>query len=141
MNMNKQELLNEIQKLEFQKTDFIIVGGGALTIRNLRNTFDLDIVVTAELFEKLQTSNEWSYKVRPNGKPKLYKDFIEVYLDVNTDDFQRSTSQLFEHADIFDQIQFIDLQTLMQLKKSYGREKDLHDIELIQTYLTSKQME
>jgi len=81
-----------------------------------------------------------SYKVRPNGKPKLYKDFIEVYLDVNTDDFQRSTSQLFEHADIFDQIQFIDLQTLMQLKKSYGREKDLHDIELIQTYLTSKQI-
>ena len=81
-----------------------------------------------------------SYKVRPNGKPKLYKDFIEVYLDVNTDDFQRSTSQLFEHADIFDQIQFIDLQTLMQLKKSYGREKDLHDIELIQIYLASQQI-
>lgn len=138
--MNKQELLNEIQKLPFSNTDFIIVGGGALTIRNLRNTHDIDIVVIPELFEKLQTSNEWSYKVRPNGKPKLYKDFIEVYLDVNTDDFQRSTSQLFEHADIFNQIQFIDLQTLMQLKKSYGREKDLHDNELIQIYLASQQI-
>ncbi len=138
--MNKQELLNEIQKLEFPKTGFIIVGRGALAIRNLRDTSDLDIVVTAKLFEKLKNNNKWSYKIRPNGKPKLYKDFIEVYLDVNTDDFQRTTSQLFEHADIFNQIQFIDLQTLMQLKQSYGREKDLHDIELIQTYLASQKM-
>lgn len=96
--------------------------------------------MTPKLFEKLQTSNEWSYKVRPNGKPKLYKGFIEVYLDVNTDDFQRTTSQLFDHADIFNQIQFIDLHTLMQLKQSYGREKDLHDIKLIQIYLASQQI-
>lgn len=136
--MNKEELLNEIQKLEFPNTDFIVVGGGALAIRNFRETSDLDIVVTAELFKKLKNDNKWSYKIRPNGKPKLYKDFIEVYLDVNTDDFQRSTSLLFEHADIFHKIQFIDLQTLMQLKQSYGREKDLHDIELIQTYLASQ---
>lgn len=139
--MNKEELLNEIQKLEFPNTDFIIVGGSALAIRNLRETSDLDIVVTPKLFEKLKNDNKWSYKIHPNGKPKLYKDFIEVYLDVNTDDFQRSTSQLFEHADIFNQIQFIDLQKLMQLKQSYGREKDLHDIELIQTYLASQQKE
>lgn len=138
--MNKQELLNEIQKLEFPKTDFIIVGGGALVIRNLRETSDLDIVVTAELFEKLKKDHQWSYKIRPNGKPKLYKDFVEVYLDVNTDDFQRNTSQLFEHADIFNQIQFISLQTLMQLKQSYRRQKDLHDIELIQTYLATQKM-
>ncbi|WP_372403940.1 zinc ABC transporter substrate-binding protein [Acinetobacter piscicola] len=138
--MNKQELLNEIQKLEFPNTDFIIVGGGALAIRNLRETSDLDIVVTAELFEKLKNDNKWSYTIRPNGKPKLYKDFVEVYLDVNTDDFQRTTSQLFEHADIFNQIQFINLQTLMQLKQSYRREKDLHDIELIQTYLATQKM-
>ena len=138
--MNKQELLNEIQKLPFSNTDFIIVGGGALAIRNLRNTNDIDIVVTPKLFEKLQTSNEWSYKVRPNGKPKLYKGFIEIYLDVNTADFQISTTWLFENADIFDQIQFIDLHTLMQLKQSYGREKDLHDIELIQIYLASQQI-
>ena len=138
--MNKQELLNEIQKLPFSNTDFIIVGGGALAIRNLRNTNDIDIVVTPKLFEKLQTSNEWSYKVRPNGKPKLYKGFIEIYLDVNTADFQISTTWLFENADIFDQIQFIDLHTLMKLKQSYGREKDLHDIELIQIYLASQQI-
>ncbi|WP_174493388.1 zinc ABC transporter substrate-binding protein [Acinetobacter sp. Marseille-Q1623] len=138
--MNKQELLNEIQKLEFPNTDFIIVGGGALVIRNLRETSDLDIVVTAELFEKLKNDNKWSYTIRPNGKPKLYKDFVEVYLDVNTDDFQRTTSQLFENADIFNQIQFINLQTLMQLKQSYRREKDLHDIELIQTYLATQKM-
>ena len=138
--MSKQELLNEIQKLPFSNTDFIIVGGGALAIRNLRNTNDIDIVVTPKLFEKLQTSNEWSYKVRPNGKPKLYKGFIEIYLDVNTADFQISTTWLFENADIFDQIQFIDLHTLMQLKQSYGREKDLHDIELIQIYLASQQI-
>jgi len=61
--MSKQELLNEIQKLPFSNTDFIIVGGGALAIRNLRNTHDIDIVVIPELFEKLQTSNEWSYVV------------------------------------------------------------------------------
>ncbi|MEG0483052.1 MAG: zinc ABC transporter substrate-binding protein [Acinetobacter sp.] len=138
--MNKEELLNEIQKLEFPKTDFIIVGGAALAIRNLRKTSDIDIVVIPKLFEKLQNSNEWSYKARPDGKPKLYKGFIEIYLDVNTEDFQRSTAWLFENADIFDQIQFIDLHTLMQLKQSYGREKDLHDIELIQTYLASQQM-
>ncbi|WP_010111860.1 hypothetical protein [Acinetobacter sp. P8-3-8] len=138
--MNKQQLLKEIHQLELPKKEYIIVGGGSLAIRGIRNTNDIDIVVTPKLFEKLQTSNEWSYKVRPNGKPKLYKGFIEVYLDVNTADFQRSTAWLFENADIFDQIQFIDLHTLMQLKQSYGREKDLHDIKLIQIYLASQQM-
>lgn len=138
--MNKEELLNEIQKLEFPNTDFIIVGGSALAIRNLRDTFDLDIVVTVGLFEKLKTDNKWTYKIRPNGKPKLYKDFVEVYLDVNTENFQITTSQLFEHADVFHHIQFIDLQTLMHFKRSYGREKDFHDIELIQSYLLTQQM-
>lgn len=88
-------------------------------------------MVKPKLFEKLKSNPDWIYKVRPNGKPKLYHHVAEIYLDVNTENFSRTTNELFEHADIFHEVQFIDLHTLAKFKKHYGREKDAQDLELI----------
>ena len=135
IKMNKQQLLAETHRLKLPKNEYLIVGGGSLTVRDIRETSDIDIVVTTQLFEILK-QRDWSFKIRPNGKPKLYNDFIEIYLDVNTENFKRSTSWLIQHADIFDQVRFIDLKSLIGFKQSYGREKDIRDIQLIKTYLT-----
>ncbi|WP_157909351.1 hypothetical protein [Acinetobacter piscicola] len=76
--MNKQQLLAEIHRLKLPKNEYLIVGGGSLTVRDIRETSDIDIVVTTQLFEILK-QRDWSFKIRPNGKPKLYNDFIEIY--------------------------------------------------------------
>ncbi|MBF7687142.1 zinc ABC transporter substrate-binding protein [Acinetobacter rathckeae] len=107
-------------ELQLSEYEYIIVGGGALAVRNMREIFDIDIVVTPKRFEKLKNDPAWIYKIRPNGKPKLYNHVAKIYLDVNTESFSLSTNELFKHADIFHGIQCIDLYRLAEFKKHYG---------------------
>ena len=53
---------------------------------------------------------------------------------MNTETFQRSTSWLLDHADTVDGIPLVDLGTLAGFKASYGRAKDIADLELLEMY-------
>ncbi len=102
-----------------------------MSIRAVRETDDIDLVVTPELFEQLFRSG-WSDKFRPNGKPGLRKECFEAYLDVNTESFDRSISWLIENAELIHGIPCVDLETLVGWKRTYGRAKDLRDIEILE---------
>ncbi|WP_082132152.1 hypothetical protein [Luteimonas sp. FCS-9] len=130
--MDKQEVIALIRSLQLPETQYVVVGGAALTIRGIRDTDDIDLVVTAELFELLSLSG-WSEKLRPDGKPGLRLGCFEAYLDVNTDSFGRDTSWLIDNAESIHGIPCVDLETLADWKRAYGRAKDLRDVEIIGT--------
>ena len=123
-----------VRALGLPSRKYVVVGGAALAARDLRNTDDIDLVVTDELFSQLAASG-WTGKSRPNGKPGLRKGCVEAYLDVNTDGFERSTAWLMEHAEVVHGIPLVDLHTLYAWKRTYGREKDLKDVHLLENLL------
>lgn len=129
--MNGQQVISAIRALNLPVGDYVVVGGAAMAVRGLKDTSDIDLVVTPRLFETLASSG-WTLKPRPNGKPGLRHGHMEAYLDVNTEAFARSTEWLIEHAQTVDGIPLVDLTTLAGWKRSYGREKDARDVELIE---------
>jgi hypothetical protein len=132
--MDASAVIAEIRSLRLPPTDYVVVGGAALAARNLRDTADIDLVVTSRLFAQLIASG-WSSKSRPNGAPGLRKGYFEAYLDVNTDDFKRGTDWLIAHAEFVQGIPLVDLHTLLAWKRTYGRQKDLNDVLLLENLL------
>lgn len=132
--MNQEQILLEIQNLRLPANQYVVVGGAALTARGIRETNDIDLVVTPELFDTLKKSG-WSSKARPNGKPGLYQGCVEAYLDVDSEDYKRSIEELISNAEYIDRILFVDLNTLAGYKASYARPKDIDDLGLIREYM------
>lgn len=129
--MDGQEVLATIADLQLPEGKYVVVGGAAMAVRGLRDTNDIDLVVTPELFGQLARSG-WRTKQRPNGKPGLHLGNVEAYLDVNTPTFARDTAWLIENAEYVQGIRLVDLDTLVGWKRSYGREKDLRDVAILE---------
>ncbi len=133
-SMNRTQFIAELGSLELPASEFVVVGGGVLVVHGIRDTEDIDIVVTPRLFAELATRG-WQPKATPDGKPGLRLGRAEAYLDVNCSAFQRSTQWLLDHAQVVDGVPLIDLRTLALFKAGYGREKDVRDLALIQRSL------
>ena len=87
--VTSDDVITELSRLGLPPGHYVVVGGAALAVRGIRETDDIDLVVTTELFE------------------------------------------LLSHAEILRRFAFVDLETLAGFKSSYGREKDLQDLDLI----------
>lgn len=128
--MTSDDVIAELNRLSLPPGQYVVVGGAALAARGIRETDDIDLVITTELFERLAASG-WAQQMRPSGKPGLHRGSVEAYLDVDGEDFKRSFPWLLSHADILRGHAFVDLETLVGFKSSYGRAKDLRDLDLI----------
>jgi hypothetical protein len=49
-------IVEEMKKLKFPQGQYVIVGSGPLVVRGIRETNDIDIVVSPKLFEKCNSS-------------------------------------------------------------------------------------
>ena len=132
--MDRREVLRQMRRLKLPADAYVVVGGAAMAVRGIRETEDIDLVVTPSLFADLERAG-WRRKRRPNGKPGLRRDQLEAYLDVNTESFQRTTAWLLEHAEIVEGVPLADLESLVGFKRSYGRAKDIADLKLLRMYV------
>ncbi|MGN1227512.1 MAG: hypothetical protein ACI4TX_02615, partial [Christensenellales bacterium] len=64
--MNKQEMIDLINSLKIDKSEFYVVSSGALVLRNLlQDAGDLDIAVTDKGLEQLK--NNYNLTMREDG--------------------------------------------------------------------------
>lgn len=135
--MDCRGVASEIANLRLPEGEYVVVGGACLALYGVRETQDIDLVVTERLFGELEHAG-WHLKRRPNGKPGLHCGCVEAYLDVNCGSFQRSTEWMLQHCRRVHGIPVISLATLVAVKAQYGREKDMHDVRLIEKHLASE---
>ena len=123
--MNKQEYIESLEKLNLPKSEYIILSGGSLLLRGLREkSADLDLCVSKKLAEQIDLYHA----------PKDDKGFFTPYENCQMmDDFDRI------EFDIVDGYQCESLKSILDFKKRVHREKDLKDIENIEAYLASHQ--
>jgi hypothetical protein len=127
-------IFEEIHNLNFSAESYVVIGGAAMAARSIKETNDIDIVVTPDVFEFCK-QNGWEYHSRPNGKPGLSKGVVELYLDVNCGKFNPSFQELRSRAEIINGVPICSLEDLLSFKTEYARQKDIQDIELIESYL------
>jgi hypothetical protein len=129
----------ELKKLNLPASDFCIVGSGPLAIRKIRDTKDLDVIVTNHLWNDLLTKHETEVE---NGVERIkFKNNIEILNPVQSifgNSGIVSIEEIIEKADMIDGVKFINLNHLKKIKLNLGREKDLADIKLIDEYLKNE---
>jgi hypothetical protein len=131
------DIFLELKKLNFPPDKYLVIGGAALAGRNLKQTRDLDILVEKNFLEELRKDSHWKYHPRiiPTEKAGLVNEegTVELYPSVGKIDLEFEDMKTREET--IEGVPFANLQDILLIKKSYRREKDLKDIELIETYL------
>lgn len=122
---NKEDIAKAIKGLGLEDKKYIVYMGGSLCIRGIRNTNDIDLGVETEDFGRLKKRFNKLYTISVMGYGKF---------EINT---ENGTIEIFKAEDFYDKIENVDgvwcqkLDEVIEMKKYFGREKDLKDIELI----------
>jgi len=122
-----ENFLKSVERLRLPKNQFAIFGSGPLSIRNLREANDIDLIVKEQLWDEL--SRKYSVmgkRLIKIGETEIYKDWKPWFDDINF---------LIDSADIISGYRFVKLEYLLKWKKEMNREKDKIDIKIIQDFL------
>ena len=138
--MNFQKQFDDVKKLNLPASDFVVVSSGALSVRGLRESNDIDIIVTQSLWDEM--IQKFKVGINDWGVENLQlEDNIEI-LNPKQSIFGNSrvvlVEDIFEKADVFDGIKFINLEHLRAIKLKLGREKDIQDVKLIDDFVLGK---
>ena len=128
--MNKQEYLQKLDELALDKNKYCIISGGVMLMLGLRDkTSDIDIKVTLDYFEELQS--RFTFKKSPKYD-YLYELSDEV--EVAVQDF---TKESIEYVDGYP---INKIENELDWKIKNNREKDKPDIERIKKYLRRREL-
>ena len=119
--MNKTEFVKALQKLNLPRKEFVILSGGSLLMRGLREqTSDLDLSASKKLAADLDLYN------CQKDESGLYTPFENVQMKDDMEQFS---------FDMIDGFQCESLEDILRQKRKWRRPKDLADIEVILKYL------
>lgn len=119
--MNKQEYIQALEKLNIPKEEFIILSGGSLLMRGLRETTaDLDLCVSKKLAGQIDLYNA------PKDEKGFFVPFENTQMMDDYDNFS---------YDIIDGYKCESLEDILAFKRKMMRPKDMKDIETIENLL------
>jgi predicted nucleotidyltransferase len=123
-------IVERVKALGLPLDQLVVIGSGLLDAYGLRESRDVDLVVSKELYEKCRDELGYALHSKHTSNDHLEKDDVEVWLDWG--------NTLFEaHRDMavtVDGVMFVNPQFLSAWKRSRGTEKDLKDVELLDEY-------
>lgn len=123
--MDKKEFIAALEELGWPKEEYVILSGGSLLLRGLRETTaDVDLSMTKRLAREINLYDA------PQDEKGYYSPREEVQV---LDDFEGT------EFDIVDGYQCESLESILELKRRLMRPKDLKDIEKIEEALKRKE--
>lgn len=139
MNSNKnfpenKQLFRRVKELNLPSGKYTLFGSAPICVRGLKDcSHDIDIIVTEDIWNIYLKKDGWKLKRMDHGSEYLWNNYIELWKDWRPGIWD--IEKLIKEAEIIDGLPFVKLEYVIQWKKLLGREKDLHDIELIEKYL------
>lgn len=130
-------IIEEVKKLELPFGEYLVIGSGILGALGIREVKDIDLVVTPKLFDKLKNKGWQLEEIEIQGKMRhrLVIGLAEAYADFYLYDEPQNIYKMIEEAEIIQDVPFMKLEILLEMKRSLNRQKDLDDIELINEYV------
>ncbi|MCL5428106.1 MAG: hypothetical protein M1321_02905 [Candidatus Marsarchaeota archaeon] len=136
MSTNFDEIKRKVKELNLPMGKYAIFGSVPLAVHGIRETNDIDIIVTPELYARFEATGEWKEETLSDGGKKLVKDSFEVMKTWwSSDSYRRDVTKLIADAEMIDGVPVVRLEELLAWKKAFGREKDIMDVKLIEEYL------
>ena len=129
--MNKQKIINEINKLNIDKNEFWVCGSASLVLRDLTiSASDIDLAITKNAFNNLEKQTNIIY-LGTNANHKWYKinDIVEFCIDEKTN----------EKVDMKEPFNLLNLNYYYNnFIKNSKRKKDIIKKELLEKVLFDK---
>lgn len=119
----------EIEKLGLPHGSFMVVGSSVMAAYSLRQTRDIDMVVTEDVFAELDDGS-WQHD-SSMGITTLRKGLFDIGASWDGAKFE----DVVGRAVVIDGIPYLSLADLRQWKLKIGRHKDIADVKLIDEYL------
>lgn len=127
-------IIQRVTELRFPLDQIIVIGSGLLDAYGLRQADDIDLIVTPELYKKLQSTGEYT-EGEKHGETYLLKDKIEVWLTWGAG---KDFTTLWKDGVTVEGVRFVNPHFLMERKRQRGHDKDIKDIEMLEQYLHGK---
>jgi hypothetical protein len=119
--MDRTEFIKTLEKFNLPKSEFIILSGGSLLMRGLREkTADFDLCVSKKLAEEIDLYDA------PKDEKGFFVPFPNCQMMDNFENIE---------FDVVDGHQCESLESILAFKKSANRPKDQKDIEKIEAIL------
>ncbi|HMS50164.1 MAG TPA: hypothetical protein PKA02_01840 [Candidatus Saccharibacteria bacterium] len=135
--MTGKAILRRVKELDLPKGEYIVFGSCPMALAEIRESSDVDLLVSKELFSTLEKSG-WKILNKGPGDKPLTSDIFEAHYAWNFSSYTPTLEGLLSTATIVEGIPFASLEEVRKWKQSSGRPKDLVDIKLIDNYLEKK---
>lgn len=121
-------IAQEIRKLNLKKGSYIVVGSGILGALGIRESNDIDLIVSKKTFDyfKSQGFNDDRWPDQPTLSNGLFELGMHWY--------GKELDELLSNAQYVEAIPYLSLDDVYDWKKKLGRDKDLRDLVLIDSY-------
>ena len=137
-NTGQHWIIQAVKGLHLPNDQHAVFGSGLLDVLGLKHASDIDLIVTRPLFEGLSADGQWQQFIYPDKRPGLRHKTqnIEMFYHAgmplcDTEGVERMVNS----AVAIDGVKFVRLDDILAWKRAFGREKDLRDVKLIETYL------
>lgn len=133
-------IIEEVRKLDLPQGEYLVLGSGILGALGIREIGDIDLLVSSRVFDDLRARG-WTYdeiEIEGQVREHLAHGDVEVYRDFWYGGNHPDPATLIADPHMIDDIPFLSLQKLAEIKKILARPKDIRDIELIEEYLKAK---
>jgi hypothetical protein len=118
-----------------QLGSYMVFGSGPLGIRGLKKSNDLDVVVSAEVWENLLALGHQPVNAA-SGSPKieLCAGALEIFRDWN-DGTGIDIQAMLARAEMINGVWYAELRDVLEWKRRRNKPKDAADIRAIETFL------
>lgn len=133
--LDRKAIIKKVKELNFPPEEYLVFSGGSLAAHGIRETSDVDLVVTPELFSKLKETDEWECTAKNGDTEFLSRGDVEIASKLEWEDYPVTIDEAKEREDVIEGVPFMNLKDVIHLKQAMNRPKDRKDIELIKIYL------
>jgi len=133
--MTAQEIIAKVKQLQWPSDSYVVFGSCPLALAGLRESQDIDLFVTPELYAQLHQAG-WEQIDKGEGHTPLVRDVFDVHDNWNFGSYQPTLKALRASATLADGVPFASLAEVKKWKLTFARPKDLADVVLIDAHLT-----
>ena len=125
-----ESVIDRVKELKLPEGEYVVVGGAVMEVLNLRQSNNIDIVVSGDVYARFAAKRQWHEYSLTTGKLVLTKDNINLMRSW----FGR-TLGMIKRRDTFEKsgVLFMGTKQLITTKLRLGRRKDQSDISLLKS--------
>lgn len=132
--MKVQEIIAKLDELNLPESQIVLFGSGPLGVLGLREVEDIDLFSTQEVYNSLKEAG-WKEDLKLAEDPVLVKDCCEVGAGWKFGNYNPTFEEIYSRGISFGKYRAASLEDVKEWKAAMGREKDMADIKLIESYL------